>query len=594
MNWFNKLFKRAEPTLTKESLLQGDTSDITTRIRRVEMDTLEKSKNKKVPEMKAYEEPVVSQMNMNPDYKEAYSKRGKEKNFLHMLKHYSTRNIIFNAIVLTRTNQVSMFCRPSRYSDKKEGFTVRLKDNTQIETEEVREQIREIEDFIQFTGSDKRDFTRDNFTTFIKKLVRDRFIYDKINFELIYHDKAKTELAGFKAVDPSTIYIAVDKDGKESKSEGRRYVQVEEDAVIAEFSAQEMAWEVHNPRTDINVGRYGMPELDQVLNHLRYQENTEIFNERYFSQGGTTRGVLQIRTGQQQSHQALQTFRRDWSSLFSGVDGAWKIPVVSAEDVKFVNMTQSSKDMEFEKWLNYLINVISSVFQIDPAEINFPNRGGATGSSGSTLNESSSDDKLRGSKSKGLEPLVKFLEDTINKYIVSQFSDDLVFNFVGGDTKSEKELMEIAKLHGEAGYTFNEIREKFFGLEPILGGDIVNQGVHIQRLGQIEQETSSEKQSKKDLLQILLTQADAMGDEVNPEADKEEYTPPPAEDKREGEDGRKTEEFRENRQEQGTGHDGSSEKVDGRATTNKKVGKDGQLKSEENTNMYKMAPEKDK
>jgi hypothetical protein len=30
-----------------------------------------------------------------------------------------------------------------------------------------------------------------------------------------------------------------------------------------------------------------------------------------------------------------------------------------ADDVNFVNMTPTANDMQFEKWLNYLINIIS-------------------------------------------------------------------------------------------------------------------------------------------------------------------------------------------------------------------------------------------
>jgi hypothetical protein len=200
--------------------------------------------------------------------------------------------------------------------------------------------------------------------------------------------------------------------------------------------------------------------------------------------------------------------------MFSGINGAWKIPVITAEDVKFVNMTQSSKDMEFEKWLNYLINVICSIYAIDPAEINFPNRGGATGHSGNTLNESNSMNKSKESKDKGLEPLLRFLEDIINKYIVTQFGDKYTFRFVGGDAKTELEIINILTQKANVGLTINDVRAEL-GYGPIEGGDVTLAGVHVQRLGQLMQEEQMKMQMQMENKQSLAMQTGYNGDMDN-------------------------------------------------------------------------------
>ncbi|WNO29806.1 portal protein [Bacillus phage SDFMU_Pbc] len=511
--------------------------DMAVRIKQIEDDAIiQKGKNTKSNKPKAYEEPIIGSMSMNPDFKEAPSIHGKQ-NLLQMLKLWSRKNIILNAIIITRVNQVSMFCTPARNSDKGVGYEIRLKDPLQEPNDHNKKKIKEIENFIEKTGRIENDFSRDNFRSFVKKLVRDRLTYDKINFELIY-DKLG-DLHNFKAVDASTVYVAVDEDGKERKAkDGVRYVQVIDDKVVAQFKAKEMAWEVSNPRTDLTVGKYGYPELEIALNHLQYHDNTEVFNARFFAQGGTTRGLLHIKTGQEQSNQALTSFRREWTSMFSGINGAWKIPVITAEDVKFVNMTQSSKDMEFEKWLNYLINVICSIYSIDPSEINFPNRGGATGHSGNTLNEGSSAEKYRNSKDKGLEPLLKFIEDAVNKYIVSQFGGDYVFNFVGGDAKTEAEIISILEAKAKIGLTINDIRKEL-GYPETEGGDVTLAGVHVQRLGQIMQQEQLEYQRKMDANQFLAQQ---------------------------------------------TGYDGNMDNVNGKDSFNQNVGKDGQSKHHANTN----------
>lgn len=534
LDWFNRRAQVEEvekPNLL--SIRQVD-DNLSVAIRQIEEEQIQKSKGE--GRAKAYEEPILATFSMNPDYKEAPSTSG-TFNLLEQLRLWARRNIILNAIVNTRINQVSLFCTPARFSDRGLGYEVRMKDPLESPSSHDKVNIKKIESFLEHTGLVTDDFTRDHFRSFVKKIIRDRLTYDKINFELIYDKEGN--LVRFKAVDASTIYVAVDEHGHEPKGKNSiKYVQILENKKVAEFKANEMAWEVHNPRTDITVGRYGYPELELSMNHLQYHENTEIFNARFFAQGGTTRGLLHIKVGQEQSQTALQAFRREWTNMFSGINGAWKIPVITAEDVKFVNMTQSSKDMEFEKWLNYLINVICSIYQIDPAEINFPNRGGATGHSGNTLNEGSHSEKTRDSKDKGLEPLLKFIEDAVNKYIVSQFGEKYMFTFVGGDAQTENQIIDILAKKAAIGLTINDVREEL-GKPPIEGGDVTLAGVHVQRLGQIMQQEQMKQQRQMEMHQFIAQQ---------------------------------------------TGYNGDMDNVNGKDSFNQNVGKDGQQKKVNNTN----------
>lgn len=133
--------------------------------------------------------------------------------------------------------------------------------------------------------------------------------------------------------------------------------------------------------------------------------------------------------------------------------------------------------MVFEKWVNYLINIATAVYKIDPAEINFPNNGGVGGKGSSLF--SGEEGKYNQSKDKGLYPLLQFIENTINKYIVSEFSDDYVFIFEGVNEKSEEAKLDIDKKRVETFMTVNEIRAER-GLEPIEGGDIVENPYFMQ------------------------------------------------------------------------------------------------------------------
>lgn len=448
---------------------------------------------------KHYSVPLFETMSINPDYKMKPSTRNAQD--LHnQLKRYSTGNIILNSIINTRANQVSMYCRPARYSEHGIGYKVALKDISDKGNKYTEAEIRRIEKFLENMGVEK-SLNRDSLTNFVKKIVRDTYRYDQVNFEKTFDRQGN--LHHISSVDASTIYIATDKEGKPLKK-GQRYVQVLDNRIVARFTDRELAFAIRNPRTDIEVGGYGLSELEIALKQFIAHDNTENFNDRFFSHGGTTRGVLQIKTGQDQSQHALDIFRREWRNSLSGINGSWQIPVISAEDVKFVNMTPSGRDMEFEKWLNYLINVITALYGIDPSEINFPNNGGATGSKGGALNEGNAKDKFQASQNKGLQPLLRFIEETINTHIISEFGDRYLFQFVGGDAESELEKIEVLAQKTKVAMTVNEAREALGLKGNIPGGDVIMNGVHIQRLGQLIQEEQAKEQLRQQNLSMLL------------------------------------------------------------------------------------------
>lgn len=508
---------------------------------------LSKSMNNKET---AYSEPLLGYLSGNPDYKDKPYMGG--GNLHQVLKAYSN-NIILNAIINTRANQVSLFCQPARFSEKGLGFQIRLKDINLEPNRNQQAMIKRIENFVLNTGKGV-DIDRDSFTTFAKKVVRDTYRYDQVNFEKVFDKNGN--FVRFVIKDPSTIFFATDKDGHIIKN-GYRYVQVLDNKVVAKFKTREMAFAVRNPRSDIEVAGYGYSELEIAMKEFIAHENTEKFNDRFFSHGGTTRGILQIKTEESQSQHALDVFKREWKNGLSGINGSWQIPVVSAEDVKFVNMTPTARDMEFEKWLNYLINVISSLYGIDPAEINFPNNGGATGSKGASLNEGNSAEKLQASQNKGLLPLLNFIADTINKHIIAEFGDDYLFQFVGGDISTELEKIKVLGEKAKIGMTTNEVREALGLSGDVVGGDIPLNGVIVQRAGQMMQQEQFEYTKQQDRINRLM--------------ENTANTQPSG--------GLSYQDIQQ-------GLDGNSSSVNGKGEP--EVGKDGQLKSQENTNSAKQ------
>lgn len=155
--------------------------------------------------------------------------------------------------------------------------------------------------------------------------------------------------------------------------------------------------------------------------------------------------------------------------------------------------------------MNYLINVLCANFGIDPAEINFPNRGGATGSKGNSLQESSKKETSQLSKDRGLSPILHFIEDVVNRNIMPHLcGGKYLFRFTGDSLEKEIQQVELLMKEVETYKTLNEARAEK-GLDPIEGGDVILSAFHIQRIGQLYQKEQMDKQMQMQEAQMMLS-----------------------------------------------------------------------------------------
>lgn len=424
-------------------------------------------------EFKAYQEnPIRMAEAMN--YKEKPSSLS-----YNILYQMSMKNSVVGAVINTRVNQISRFTKPARFSDDNVGFKIQLRDPQQVPTEEQIDIINSLELFLEHCGF-QSDPDRDDFDTFIRKIVRDSLTYDQMCFEIIPDRKGRP--SEFVAVDAATIRAASEDYQPDSswsmkapkRNEIVRWVQVVDGSVVSWFTSQEMAFGVRNPRTNINLQPYGFSELEQLIQQITSHLYAEEYNSKFFSQGGTTKGIINIKSDPNGigNKEQLESFKRQWRAQVNGMTGAWKTPVLQVPDgIEYIGVSQSNREMEFEKWMNYLVNIVCAIYQIDPAEINFPNNAGVGGSGGSVF-ESSQEAKIKNSKDKGLKPLLRFVETMINKYIISRFSYDYVFTFTGLEDKTEEEKADLDSKQVKTWKTVNEIRKEH-GEEPLENGDII-------------------------------------------------------------------------------------------------------------------------
>lgn len=393
---------------------------------------------------------------------------------------------------------------------------------------------KEIRDFIVNCGKTKdRPFESEKWTfeSILRALVRDSLTYDQLACEII-PDKANRP-HHFVPVDGSTIRFAspelskyrdhvvhsgydilypekelealqerdaLELDQNLLQENKYKFVQVVRGKIERAFTADELKVGFRNPTTDIYNNGYPVAELELLVNLIASHLNTEFYNQAYFSQGFSAKGILHIKAPL--NRRKLEMIRQQWQHMVKGARNSFQTPIFAGiDDVKWIPLTQNHSDIEFQGWLHYLIKMICAIYQIDPQEIGIGLR--EEGGKGGLAGGDNTEEKLQQSKDKGLYPFLRFLENYFTKAIIAKIDPDYCLEFVGLKEESHKEA--IARQEKEAKFkkTVNEIRAED-GLPPLPGMDDVILGPEA-----IQWYTQFSKKALDNQQQTVQIQSDA-------------------------------------------------------------------------------------
>lgn len=381
------------------------------------------------------------------------------------LKSITYKLPIIQAIIQTRINQVASFCTPQK--DKyKIGFKVKLRDQEKSPTKVEKAHSRDMERLLMTTGvcDDSRD--RDSFEVFVRKVMFDSMVFDQATYETVLNNKGVP--CQWYATDASTMRLADTASVNASKEQDNtvKYVQIYDSMIIEEFTDQQMYFGIRNPRSDIRLQGYGVSEIEMLITTITSLLYAHDHNTNFFKQGSAIKGIINFKgIG---NEKMLQAFRRHWYTQVASTANAWKTPVTnSQEGLEFINMQTSSRDMEFNAWMDFLIKTAAAIFTIDPVEVNF--QYGNTGQTGGIGGDSSNKEKIIESKERGLRPLLRFLAQGLNEQIIWPINDDFELEFVGLDARTKEEAANLTKIVVGTYKTIDEVRAEE-DLEPLPDG----------------------------------------------------------------------------------------------------------------------------
>lgn len=453
-----------------------------------------------------------------------------------VMKNMARKDSIMVAIRKTRLAQVGLFTKPQKdkYSpgwiiepqvpaDISEEEKMQLSDPAIMNDDEAfeklkyeldqkraklqreqEEEMKEVVKFIQHCGLPDNMVSgkRLDFPTFVSLIVDDRLIYNYSAIEMIPTKGDKDKLSHFYPVSAGGIRFVTEKSSiayknflKNKHEDGAekyvgadkpfRYAQVVRGRVRAAWTEDEMIFTPAAPTIDPEDIGYAPGELEYLIQIITAHLYAEAHNRNFFTQGVGTKGILHIK-GDNINRAQLEAFKRHWFNQVVNSRNAFRPPIIGiADDVKWIELSQSNKDMEFDNWMNYLIKICCAVYQIDPAEINFD----ISKSGNNALNEGNNESKVKLSKDKGLKPLLDYVENMMNYEILRRWDGELAekykFRFVGLDAETREEEYKRLKEETTVWKTINEARVEM-GRGNIEHANIIRDANYTQYLAQKE------------------------------------------------------------------------------------------------------------
>lgn len=399
-----------------------------------------------------------------------------------------SQTTIPNAILTTRRAQIVEFTEPqtSKYSA---GFIIRKKrksysnDSDNKLTKQEQKEIDILTEFVLNCGDEENRWMSEDFGVFAQKFIEDSLALDQGCFEVVRGRVPRLEgISEFYAVDGATIRLADSFENERAAPKelingyAPSYVQLLNGQIQTEWYPWELCLGIRNPQTNIFMNGYGKSELEILINTVTDILNASSYNSNYFRIGSNPKGILKVKG---MNTARIEEFRQNWIADMAGVNNSHKLPIIDADSLDFINTQASNKDMEYHKYLEFLIKLSCAIYKISPEEIGFTLEGsGQGGGLGSGDNKT----ELEYSRNKGLIPLLKYLQKCMNKFLISPKSRgkyELVFLGLNQETEKDELESDVKKVTN-GGMSMQDFFKKYSQREFDEEEDIILNPIYLQ------------------------------------------------------------------------------------------------------------------
>lgn len=394
------------------------------------------------------------------------------------LKEVSIRDWLVSSIMQARVDTLLRFSRPEHRRHEM-GFRFVKRDHNSEYTPDEMAEIASLEDFVANCGRKEGTPVEDRmlFGEFLKLTVRDALTFGHIAVE-----KVKTRKGGlhrFRPLPAENMYLInkrmpremiVQQDAAAKQTYGQplsnndpkqeqvttqvendyyKYVQMSYNMQpLAHFGDEDLIFKNFNPQNFADSNGYCYSPLELAIINVTNHLNVENYNANFFTHGYAARGVLHLKGTVTQGQ--LMNFRRQFYNTISGAQHAWRTPIVAGlDEVQWVPMSGSAKEMEYINFNNHLMRIVCAQFQIDPVELGLDYLVSANGKS--PAQQSNNEYKIAYSRERGLYPILMFVEDFVNSDLIPSIEQSLAdkYRFVFTGYTDETPQTEIAQMQAE-------------------------------------------------------------------------------------------------------------------------------------------------
>jgi len=291
------------------------------------------------------------------------------------------------------------------------------------------------------------------FREFIDTLVDDLLVLDAM--VLYKRPNVGGGLYSLEPVDAATIVLELDDNGGTPMPPDTAYRQIIHGKEVAQFTADEMYYEMMNART---YTPYGLAPLESLVLGVTAALKSDIYNVHLLTEGNIPEGFFGV--PETWTPDQIKEFQALWDAALSGDTRAMsKLKFVpSGKGATGYTPAVKPEDMRYKELQDWLMHKTCMLFEIPPNELGFTD----------SVNKSTGEVQADIAVDSGLRPLAEFFQEIFTDVIQADMGyENLAFKYTGlefFDERGAAETNEIRIRSGQA--TVDEVRMEQ-GMKPL-------------------------------------------------------------------------------------------------------------------------------
>lgn len=343
---------------------------------------------------------------------------------------------IMRTVIETRKDQIEAF-----------DWSIRVKNATRSNkiAEVTKDQKKRIDDITAFFVIPDKEH---NFAQWLRMIMEDMFVIDAV---AIYKRRDRGgKLFALELIAGDTIKPLLADDGRRPFAPDPAYQQVLKGIPAADFSSEELAYVVRNPRTN---RIYGYSHVEQIIITINTLVRRALFQLDYYLEGSQPDAFMGL-PKEWNPDQIISFAKRFQDEMSGNLALRRRLKFVPA-DFKYQETKQKPLGDEYDEWL---ARIVCFCFSISPQPFV------------KTMNRATAATAHDQSREEGLAPLQRYIKNILNPIIAQEFdSADLEFSFDDDIEQDAKQASDIRVAEVKSGIiSLDEAREQK-GMQP-LGG----------------------------------------------------------------------------------------------------------------------------